>query len=87
MAQRMETAVSGVERIIAYTFSDPSLLWEALQAPGSNVFQAGDRQISNEGNKRMAILGDKWMDFIIVTDWFMENLPRGKALDLSSQQC
>jgi len=79
MAQSMNDSVLGVERIIGYKFENPALLWEALQAPGSNVSQAGNRLISIEGNKRMAILGDKWMDFVIITDWFIENLPRVEA--------
>lgn len=51
MAQSMNDAVSGVEQITGYALDNPLLLWEAMQAPGSIVFQAGDRQTSSEGIK------------------------------------
>jgi hypothetical protein len=78
MALSMDDAISGVEAIIGYNFTTLSLLWEALQAPGSGVFQAGDRQLSNEGNRRMAMLGDTLLQLVIQQDWWIENVPRGR---------
>ncbi|KAG0651802.1 ribonuclease III [Hyphodiscus hymeniophilus] len=75
----MNDAIRGVESIIGYTFTNPPLLWEALQAPGSNVYRIGGRQISNQGHKRIALLGDKWLDLIIFMDWFVENVSTGQG--------
>jgi hypothetical protein len=77
MTLSMNAAISVVQNIIGYTFRHPLLLWEALQAPGSDVYRVGDRQISNQGHKRMAMLGDKWLDLVILMDWFVENVPTG----------
>ncbi|KAI2638206.1 ribonuclease III domain-containing protein [Xylaria nigripes] len=45
------------QEIIKYKFQDETLLWEALQAHGSDVTMLNGRNI-NEGNKRLAHIGD-----------------------------
>ena len=59
----------GVERIIGYSFSDPLILLEALQAAGSTVRSAGTRHFP-DGNKRMAVLGDTILKLILVCEWY-----------------
>jgi ribonuclease-3 len=76
----MGDAIVGVQNIIGYIFTDPSILWEALQAPGSGVLMSGNRVLSSEGNKRMALVGDAWLKMAIITEWLAENLPKGKRL-------
>jgi hypothetical protein len=78
MPQIMQSSVAGVERIIGYNFVDPITLWEALQAPGSGVLMSGDRLLSTEGNKRLALKGDAWIRTLIIEDWYGQYLPRGE---------
>ncbi|KAL8910887.1 MAG: hypothetical protein Q9171_003842 [Xanthocarpia ochracea] len=75
---QMNNAVDGVEHIIGYVFKDRFLLWEALQAAGSSVLQAGNRTIPN-GNKRLALLGDTILQLVLVEQWYAG----GQARDTS----
>ena len=59
----------GVEAIIGYTFNDPLILWEALQAAGSGTCSAGTRRFA-DGNKRLAMLGDAILKLVLVKDWY-----------------
>ena len=59
----MSEKIEGVEIIIGYDFQDPLILWEALQAAGSGVTSAGTRRFP-DGNKRLAILGNKILSFV-----------------------
>jgi hypothetical protein len=72
-------AITSVEDILGYRFTDTNCLWEALNAPGSGVSAAGNRRFS-DGNKRLALKGDAAIRNVIVEDWFPTNLPRGKEL-------
>lgn len=54
MTEKLELA----QTILGYEFNDPSLLWEALQAPGSGVLMSAGRMLTNEGNKPLAAIGD-----------------------------
>ena len=58
-----------LERKLGHVFSDPNLLWEALQAADNGVIQIGDRKIDN-GNKKMALLGDAILQLALLNDWF-----------------
>ena len=71
-------AISSVEAILGYKFTDTNCLLEALNAPGSGVSTAGNRRFS-DGNKRLALKGDAAIRNVIVEDWFSTNLPRGKV--------
>ncbi|KAL8769521.1 MAG: hypothetical protein Q9209_004582 [Squamulea sp. 1 TL-2023] len=73
---RMNNAVAGVEAIIGYTFNDKFLLWEALQAAGSNVSIAGTRTIT-DGNKRLAVVGDKILELVLAERWYGSGQVRG----------
>ena len=72
----MVTSVHGVEHIIGYQFNDPSMIWEALQAAGSPVLRIGNRRLV-EGNKRLAVLGDKVLDLALAEAWHEGNTARG----------
>ena len=65
-----------VERVIGRTFSDPLILWEALQAAGSIVRSAGPRHFP-DGNKRLAIIGDTVLKLVLVTRWYDSGDIRG----------
>ncbi|KAL9580774.1 MAG: hypothetical protein Q9212_004300 [Teloschistes hypoglaucus] len=57
------------ESEIGYTFREPMLLWEALQAPGAYVtFCQVPRY--REAHKRLAIVGDKVLDFLLSLKWY-----------------
>lgn len=59
----------GVQTIIAYDFTNTSILWEALQAPGALPLSPEGRNFSN-GNKRLALLGDAGLKFVLLKEWY-----------------
>ncbi|KAK7457553.1 hypothetical protein Landi51_01686 [Colletotrichum acutatum] len=61
------------EQIAGYGFSARSLLREALQTPGPGVLTAGDRSII-DGNKTLALLGDRVLGTLLVEAMVIENL-------------
>ena len=61
--------IDGVQNIIAYTFRDASILWEALQAPGAVPYGTQGRNFSN-GNKRLALLGDAILKTVLLERWY-----------------
>lgn len=70
MAQiRKEAMINGVQNIIDYVFQDASVLWEALQAPGSFPYAAEGRDFRN-GNKRLALLGDAILKVSLLEEWY-----------------
>jgi hypothetical protein len=68
-----------LERKMGHTFHDPNLLWEALQAHGNGVVQIGERKIE-DGNKKMAMLGDTILQLALLNDWFDSGTSRSKSL-------
>ncbi|KAI1821744.1 ribonuclease III domain-containing protein [Xylaria intraflava] len=52
------------QKIIKYKFQDEDLLWEALQAPGSNVTELRGQRL-DQGNKALANLGDSVIALVI----------------------
>ena len=72
----MSNSTRQVEVIIAYTFTDPLILWEALQAAGSTVRSAGTRRFP-DGNKRLAVLGDTVLKLVLVGEWYDSPDARG----------
>ena len=58
-----------VEVIINFNFSDPLILWEALQAAGFGSTSAGTRRFP-DGNKRLAVLGDTILQLVLVSMWY-----------------
>jgi len=54
--QNRTTIVSSVEETIGYLFKNQALLWEAVQAPGqwNQIYQ--QRTITNDENKRLALI-------------------------------
>ncbi|KAL8923098.1 MAG: hypothetical protein Q9208_004782 [Pyrenodesmia sp. 3 TL-2023] len=70
----MNTAVAGIQGITGYTFSDGSLVWEAVSAAGS-IISGGGRRFA-DGNKRLAILGDTVLQLALAEDWYDGTEPR-----------
>lgn len=69
------------EEVLGYRFRNPWLLWETLQANGSLVcFMSLPRY--EEGNMRLAILGDKILDFLLAMKWYPTFEKRGKGLNV-----
>jgi ribonuclease-3 len=64
-----------LERLLGHIFDNPNLMWEALQAAGNGVVQIGDRKIE-DGNKKMALLGDSILKLAILRDWFTSGKTR-----------
>ena len=58
-----------LEQLLKYTFADPTLLQEALQTKGNGITQIGERKIE-EGNKRLALLGDSVLSVAFLTGWY-----------------
>lgn len=74
MAAKLELA----QDILGYEFNDPSLLWEALQAPGSGVLFSAGRRFTNEGNKPLAAIGDALLSLYIKDRARNNSQPIGK---------
>lgn len=75
-SNHMMTSIHGVEDIIGYHFTNPSMIWEALQAAGSPVYVIGNRRLV-DGNKRLALLGDTVLQLALAETWLDANEPRG----------
>ncbi|KAK1713839.1 hypothetical protein CaCOL14_001427 [Colletotrichum acutatum] len=73
------------EQIAGYGFSARSLLREALQTPGPGVLTAGDRSII-DGNKTLALLGDRVLGTLLVEAMVIENLEARGAIDAQLQR-
>lgn len=82
-AYQISDMITGVQDIIGYNFTDPFILWEALQAAGSGNTFAGNRRFP-EGNKRLAVLGDTILQLVLVRDWYETALVRGILVFLST---
>jgi hypothetical protein len=65
----MPSKIHRCEQLLAYTFTDPNICSEALQAAGNGVYRAGPRTFRN-GNKRLALLGDAALDLVLAEDWY-----------------
>lgn len=72
-----EAKIEGAQTVIGYTFKKSRLLWEALQAAGSPVLRIGNRNLL-DGNKRLAILGDRVLELALADDWYEGTEVRGR---------
>lgn len=73
MAQEVKAArVNACEDIIGYIFNDKDNILEALRVTGRN-----DRV--DEGNKRIALLGDRAMELILTEEWHASGERRGTS--------
>ena len=75
----MADMLYNVESKIGYHFIDPSILWEALQAAGSNVRQIGARRLP-DGKKRLALLGDAVLKLALLAEWYDGEEPKGPSI-------
>ncbi len=70
------TVTRQCEAFLNYTFRDPKLLWEALLANGalSNTVLlgswVGETPRYQNGNKRLAIIGDGILDMFLRLKWY-----------------
>lgn len=72
-ANNMDTILQAVQNIIEYRFKEQLILWEAMQAAGSNVRSAGDRKFL-DGNKRLAVIGDTVLQLVLAEKWYSVGL-------------
>ncbi|KAL8704713.1 MAG: hypothetical protein Q9201_002137 [Fulgogasparrea decipioides] len=63
------TSTHACEKKIGYKFKDPLLLFEALQSQGSWTAVTSGPRLA-EGNKRLAVLGDKVLDLLLAMKWY-----------------
>ncbi|KXH62458.1 hypothetical protein CNYM01_04713 [Colletotrichum nymphaeae SA-01] len=84
MQAYQDEQLNRAEHILGYAFNTRSLLWESLQTPGSGVLTAGDRSIIN-GNKTLALLGDKVLGILVVESMVKENLTARGDIDKQLQ--
>lgn len=75
--------IAGLQTAIGHNFQDADIAWEALQAPGSGIFQVGARPIP-DGNKRLVLLGDAVLKLVLVGQNYDQGLSKGKANTLLS---
>ena len=69
-------AVQGVEAAINYHFTEPLILWEALQATGNGISSGGTRSFA-DGNKRLALVGDAILKVALLEEWYAGTESRG----------
>ncbi|OBT76529.1 hypothetical protein VF21_05435 [Pseudogymnoascus sp. 05NY08] len=69
---RQNRMVTAAEDVIDYSFIDKELLWEALQAAGSNMAFRYP-----EGNKRLAMIGDAVLKLVVLEDLRAVDSQRG----------
>ncbi|OBT74343.1 hypothetical protein VF21_06888 [Pseudogymnoascus sp. 05NY08] len=67
-----ETLITAGEVLTGHMFIDTELLWEAVQASGSNM-----AYMYPEENKRLAMIGDAALKLAILDALRSRNLPRG----------
>ena len=70
------TKVQGVETVINYTFTEPLILWEALQATGNGIRSVEMRTFA-DGNMRLALVGDAILKVALLEEWYAGTEPRG----------
>ncbi|KAI8954264.1 ribonuclease III domain-containing protein [Xylaria longipes] len=70
--------LSLAQQILDYEFQNEDLLWEALQAPGSNVATLNGRELT-QGNKGLAHVGDAVIMLVIKLDGYTTNRSIGEA--------
>ncbi|KAJ8121871.1 hypothetical protein O1611_g9987 [Lasiodiplodia mahajangana] len=58
------TKIEMAQRLLNYKFENEDLLWEALQAPGSDVTTLNERLLA-QGNKNLASVGDAVITLVI----------------------
>ncbi|KFY32893.1 hypothetical protein V495_08635 [Pseudogymnoascus sp. VKM F-4514 (FW-929)] len=69
---RRDTLITAGEGLTGYTFSNDELLWEAVQAPGSNT-----AFLYPEGNKRLAMIGGAVLKLTVLDDLRPRNMTIG----------
>ncbi|KXH38086.1 hypothetical protein CSIM01_04576 [Colletotrichum simmondsii] len=85
MQSQQDEKINRAMRLINYEFNDTNWLWEALQTPGSGVRIAGDRRVI-DGNKILALLGDKLLGTFVVETLVSHNLAVRGTIDTQVQR-
>lgn len=67
------TLIAAGELLTGYLFIDSEVLWEAVQAGGSNM-----AYMYPEGNKRLAMIGDVVLKLALLDILRSQNIPRGE---------
>ncbi|KAL9635981.1 MAG: hypothetical protein Q9164_003120 [Protoblastenia rupestris] len=86
----MTPTVLALQKILRYKFTNASLLWEAVQAPGSIVktgeittagleYHSEGFQSMPDGNKRLAVVGDVALKMALVEEWYMSGKSRERV--------
>ena len=74
--------IAAIEGFLGYRFRYPEYLWEALQARSARHGQ----RLLPDGNKRLALLGDKILGLVLIDVWYPTDRPRSKILYICSQK-
>jgi len=65
--------------ILQYQFTNPDLLEEALESPGSGVSCVGDsHRHFTDGNKGLATVGEAVMKLVLKDQCYLFKIPEGK---------
>lgn len=73
--------VAQVEERIRYHFQDQDLVALALRAPEKlQSMVTGDVLYSDDGNRRLAQLGQKLLEFVLTDAWYGTAVDRGESL-------
>lgn len=80
----MDRILQAVQGIIGYQFRGRLILWEAMQAAGSNVRSVGGREFV-DGNKRLAVIGDTVLQLVLAEQWYSGGTSRERFNQSLSQ--
>lgn len=65
-----------VETLIDYTFKNGRYYEEAMTAAGAN--SSSEAPAEQNGNKRLALVGDALIRLLILDDWYQEGTSTGR---------
>ena len=70
-----------IQVILQYEFTNPDLLEEALESPGSGVNCVGkSHRHFSDGNRGLANVGEMLMKLVLTDQCYLFKIPEGKAL-------
>ncbi|KAI1172513.1 ribonuclease III domain-containing protein [Nemania sp. FL0916] len=78
------TKISRAQGILNYKFRNEDLLWEALQAPGSDVVSLNGHML-RDGNKILASIGDAVVTLVVKADYYAMDYPNKNAVETMRQ--
>ena len=74
-----QSKIAGLQAALQRNFANADIAWETLNLAGSGITYAGMRSFP-DGNKRLAVLGDRVLELVISQEWYESGDIRGENL-------